>query len=100
MEIWSDYACGKASGTAMYLENGVCTSFEASMAGQISQDMVCAGGGDTGPCIGDGGAPLSVKQSGKHSLVGMASFGVCGGSVSYILYNSYHHILYISFHPI
>ena len=100
MEIWSDYACRKASGTAMNLENGVCTSFEASMAGQISQDMVCAGGGDTGPCIGDGGAPLSVKQSGKHSLVGMASFGYGCADVSYILYNSYHHISYISFHPI
>ena len=100
MEIITDSACEQASGTAMYLENGVCTSEEASMpfAGQISKDMVCAGGGDTGVCFGDGGAPLSVKQSGKHSLVGMASFGYGCASVSYILYNSYHHISYISFY--
>ena len=82
MEIMSDYACGQASGTAMNLLNGVCTSEEKSFAGKISQDMVCAGGGDTDACIGDGGAPLSVKQSGKHSLVGIASWGYGCATVS------------------
>ena len=48
----------------MKLENGVCTSSEANMTGQISKDMVCAGGGDTDACVGDSGAPLSVKQFG------------------------------------
>ena len=97
MEIMSDSACRKASGTAMKLENGVCTSLEVSMAGRISQDMVCAGGGDTDACIGDGGAPLSVKQSNQHSLAGIASFGIGCADVSSILFNFYHHIFIITF---
>ena len=100
MKIVSDSACEKASGTAMKLENGVCTSFEASMAGRISQDMVCAGGGNTDTCIGDGGAPLSVKQCNQHSLAGIASYGIGCADVSSILFNFYHHVLYISFHHI
>ena len=82
MEIMSDSACRKASGTAMKLENGVCTSLEVSMAGRISQDMVCASGGDTDACYGDGGAPLSVKQFGQHSLVGITSWGEGCAAVS------------------
>ena len=82
MKILSDFTCQQASGTYMKLENGVCTSSDANMAGQISKDMVCAGGGDTDDCIGDGGAPLSVKQSGQHSLVGITSWGLGCAAVS------------------
>ena len=57
----------------MKLENGVCTSSEANMTGQISKDMVCAGGGDTDACVGDSGIVGLHSQS--NSLANTVLWG-------------------------
>ncbi|NXI59935.1 TMPSC protease, partial [Chloroceryle aenea] len=59
-----------------------CNSSEA-YGGSVNNNMICAGSrsGGTDTCQGDSGGPLACSdpRTGKHYLVGIASFGVgCG----------------------
>lgn len=45
----------------------------------IESGMICAGGGDVGPCNGDSGGPLIVEDEDRFRLVGLTSFGLVRG---------------------
>lgn len=45
--------------------------------GLITDDHICADGGNGGPCQGDSGGPLSVVDAdGRTTQVGVVSFGL------------------------
>ena len=50
---------------------------EAMGAGNITQNMLCAGYKDGGvdSCVGDSGGPLMVQEAGVYKQVGIVSFG-------------------------
>lgn len=50
---------------------------EAMGAGNITQNMLCAGYKDGGvdSCVGDSGGPLLVREAGVYKQVGIVSFG-------------------------
>jgi len=79
LEVISDDACRKASATHRMLKDGVCVLNETSYSSMISEEMLCATASGQGSCRGDSGGPFTVKEHGKHSLVGVVSWGAgCG----------------------
>ncbi|CAL4117136.1 unnamed protein product [Meganyctiphanes norvegica] len=59
----------------------------------IKDSMICTrnnggfDGGGKGPCMGDSGGPLTVKEDGKHVQVGQVSFGLgCASKGSPAIY--------------
>ena len=50
----------------------------AKMMGKITDDLLCAYNFGTSSCFGDSGGPLTVEEDGKHTLVGVVSWGIKG----------------------
>jgi len=54
---------------------GTWQGTEYSMAGAISDDMICGIKSGQDSCQGDSGGPFTVEGSGAHTLVGVVSWG-------------------------
>ena len=52
------------------------------MANHIKDDMLCGYNLGTDSCQGDSGGPFTVEVDGKHTLVGVVSWGHGCGQVS------------------
>ena len=75
----SDSTCAAASGNYI---NGRCQLVtDASYAGMISEDMVCARNPGMDACQGDSGGPLTVNEDDQHILVGVVSWANGCGEV-------------------
>ena len=80
----SDAQCMTASGDVVSSVNGTCLYYtNGSFVGMISKEMLCVGSDQgSGSCMGDSGGPFTVKQDGKHFLVGVVSWGFGCADVS------------------
>jgi len=79
LDVISDDACRKASAMHRMLKDGVCVQNQASYSSMIHEEMLCATASEQGICRGNSGGPFTVKEHGKHSLVGVVSWGPgCG----------------------
>jgi len=77
VRIVSDGTCEKSKGIyeKWDQDDKVCKNYTDSYAGQISDEMLCAGSQGKDTCNGDSGGPLTVEMSGQHTLVGVTSWG-------------------------
>jgi len=76
LEIVSDAECRKAEGTYEALDkNNNCQNYTDDYSDSITDDMLCAGSPGKDSCNGDSGGPLTVKESGQHTLAGVVSWG-------------------------
>jgi len=79
LDVISDDACRKASAMHTMLEDGVCVQNQTSYSSMIHEEMLCATASEQGICQGNAGGPFTVKEHGKHSLVGVSSWVLgCG----------------------
>jgi len=89
VKIVSDQTCEKAKGNYKIYDhdNNVCKSGYGSYAGNIFDEMLCAGSQGKDACQGDSGGPLTVDTSGQHTLVGVTSWGLgCAANGFYGVY--------------
>jgi len=74
LEIISDEVCRRSEGR--YLYKCIYNRY-SSYANRIDDNMLCARGPGKDACTGDSGGPLTVKdkEDGRHTLVGVVSWG-------------------------
>ena len=74
--ILSNEECKKGSGTVPCCSlTGTVHLCNYSMKDQITNDMLCGYNSGTDACQGDSGGPFTVDEDGKHTLVGVVSWG-------------------------
>ena len=84
LEIVSDAKCRKAKGIYEKLDkNNNCRNYTDDYSYSITEDMLCAGSPGKDSCGGDSGGPLTVKESGQHTLAGVVSWGRGCAAVSW-----------------
>ena len=80
----SDAKCRKAKGIYEKLDkNNNCRNYTDDYSYSITEDMLCAGSPGKDSCGGDSGGPLTVKESGQHTLAGVVSWGRGCAAVSW-----------------
>jgi len=72
--ILTNAACEEGEGMADV--NGDGEETQVSMAGMLSDDMLCAEAEGKDSCQGDSGGPFTVDVEGQHHLVGVVSWGL------------------------
>jgi secreted trypsin-like serine protease len=68
----SIYPSGLQQGTLTIEDESVCSYLYGGFYGY---SQICAGADSTDACSGDSGGPLTHNESGKHTLVGIVSYG-------------------------
>ena len=78
LTIDSKDQCKQRSGKYLWC-NGTNEIFvPVSMAdAELTDDMLCAYNAGKTPCQGDSGGPMTVEADGKHTLMGIISWGWC-----------------------
>ena len=78
LKVISNAECEQGSGTRPSCVKDKWTLGEShvSYQGRIFDDMICAYKKGTDSCQGDSGGPLTVEEEGgRHTLIGVVSFG-------------------------
>ena len=73
--ILSNEDCEQRSGSFPCCKEGTEDMCEVSMKGKIKDNMLCGYTSGTDSCQGDSGGPFTVEENGKHTLVGVVSWG-------------------------
>jgi len=55
--------------------DATCTKYASGAVGVLPNIKMCAYKDNTDSCQGDSGGPLAVKENGKHTVVGVVSYG-------------------------
>ena len=83
LTIESNDKCQQRNGTVPVCDKeGNEKLHNMSMANHIKDDMLCGYNLGTDACNGDSGGPFTVDVDGKHTLVGVVSFGFGCAEVS------------------
>ena len=83
LTIESNDKCQQRNGTVPVCDKeGNEKLHNMSMANNIKDDMLCGYNLGTDACQGDSGGPFTVEVDGKHTLVGVVSWGHGCGQVS------------------
>ena len=74
--VLSNQECEQHSGMAPCCDEfGTADLCDYSMEDLITDDMLCGYKSGTDACLGDTGGPFTVEEDGKHTLVGVTSWG-------------------------
>ena len=85
LTIISNNECEEGSGTVPVCVNPVAVREELrSHKGNITSDMICGYKKGTDACQGDSGGPITVEEGGRHTLVGVVSWGAGCARVSFL----------------
>ena len=85
LTIISNNECEEGSGTVPVCVNPVAVREELrSHKGNITSDMICGCKKGTDACQGDSGGPITVEEGGRHTLVGVVSWGAGCARVSFL----------------
>ena len=80
--IESNDKCKQRNGTIPICDAEGNEQLENVSMDGITDDMLCGYNSGTGSCQGDSGGPFTVDVDGKHTLVGVVSFGFGCAEVS------------------